>query len=129
MEFSLLVRTGPVAGETATTALGFAQAAIASGHRVRRVFFQGDGVYNASRLLVPPQGQPDISEGWARLAQDHEVDLVVCVASALQRGMLDATEADRYERDASNLRAGFNISGLGQLVDAALTSDRLLTFG
>ncbi len=129
MEFSLLVRCGPASGQTSRTALEFAGAAVQAGHRVRRVFFQGDGVYNASRLLVPPQGTPDLSECWALLAREHGVDLVVCVASALQRGILDQAEADRHERDGHNLRAGFAIAGLGQLVEAALESDRLLSFG
>jgi tRNA 2-thiouridine synthesizing protein D len=43
--------------------------------------------------------------------------------------MLDATEAQRYEKSASNLAPHFTISGLGQLIDGALTADRTMTFG
>lgn len=129
MEFALLLRAGPATSQIPQTALHFSRAAVAAGHRVRRVFFQGDGVYNASSLLVPPQGTADISVEWSELGAQHDIDLVVCVSSALQRGILDAGEANRYERSASNMRAGFAISGLGQLVEAALESDRLITFG
>ena len=129
MEFALLLRAGPASTQTSWTALHFARAAVAADHRIRRVFFQGDGVYNASSLLVPPQGTEDISLEWSTLGRQHDIDLVVCVSSALQRGILDAGEADRYERSTSNLREGFVISGLGQLVEAALESDRLITFG
>jgi tRNA 2-thiouridine synthesizing protein D len=53
----------------------------------------------------------------------------VCVASALRRGMLDPTEASRYEHDAASVAPEFTISGLGQLIDAAIDCDRLVTFG
>jgi tRNA 2-thiouridine synthesizing protein D len=46
------------------------------------------------------------------------VDLVVCVAAAMRRGIRD-----------ENLAAGFRISGLGQLVEAGTQTDRLVTFG
>jgi tRNA 2-thiouridine synthesizing protein D len=52
------------------------------------------------------------------LATDHKVDLVVCVAAALRRGIKDEV-----------LAPGFRISGLGQLVDSGIKADRLVTFG
>ena len=54
---------------------------------------------------------------------------MVCIAAALRRGVVDQTEADRYQLPGSNLRDGYELSGLGQLVDAALTADRVVTFG
>jgi tRNA 2-thiouridine synthesizing protein D len=57
------------------------------------------------------------------------MDLVVCIAAALRRGVLNQEEAERYEKSTHNLAQEFNISGLGQLVDAAVNSDRLITFG
>ncbi|MEE4301719.1 MAG: DsrE family protein, partial [Pseudomonadales bacterium] len=51
-----------------------------------------------------------------------------CVASALRRGLLDDAEAERYDRGRGNLRPEFTLSGLGQLVDATLKADRLVTF-
>ena len=53
----------------------------------------------------------------------------VRVASSLRRGLLDETEADRYEKPAANIASGFTISGLGQLIDACIESDRVMTFG
>jgi tRNA 2-thiouridine synthesizing protein D len=55
---------------------------------------------------------------WSALAADHKVDLVVCVAAALRRGIKDEV-----------LAPGFRISGLGQLVDSGIKADRLITFG
>jgi tRNA 2-thiouridine synthesizing protein D len=52
------------------------------------------------------------------LAEQHDVDLVVCVAAALRRGIKDEI-----------LAPGFRISGLGQLIEAGIIGDRLVTFG
>ena len=43
--------------------------------------------------------------------------------------MLDEAEAERYEKHAATIHPAFVVSGLGQLVDAAVVSDRMLTFG
>ena len=55
--------------------------------------------------------------------------MVLCVAAAQRRGLLDEDEAKRAGKDASNMAAGFNISGLGQLIDAGIQADRLMVFG
>ena len=70
----------------------------------------------------------DLYSEWRTLAEEHDLDLVVCIASALRRGVIDRTEADRYDKHASNMGDAFTISGLGQLIDAALNADRLVTF-
>jgi len=118
MKFSLLVSEGPYTHQAADTAWQFANAAIAKGHEVKRVFFYHDGVYNATKLTEPPQDDRHVVNRWSKLAADHQVDLVVCVAAALRRGIKDEV-----------LAAGFRISGLGQLVDAGIKSERLVTFG
>lgn len=100
-----------------------------AGHELYRVFFYHEGVYHGSQLNVTPQDEIDRVQRWAELADQSGVELVLCVASALQRGVLDATEASRYERSAHNIHPAFVIAGLGQLVDAGIHSDRLLTFG
>jgi len=50
-------------------------------------------------------------------------------AAGLRRGVLDAGEAQRYQRPAANLAAGWELSGLGQLHEAAQQADRLVCFG
>jgi tRNA 2-thiouridine synthesizing protein D len=54
---------------------------------------------------------------------------VTCVSSALKRGIVDAREARRHELLGHNLREPAVLSGLGQLVDASLASDRTISFG
>ena len=56
-------------------------------------------------------------------------DEVLGIAAALRRGVLNADEAQRYSRSAANLDAPWELSGLGQLHEAAQLADRLVCFG
>ena len=118
MKFGIVVNEGPYQHQASDSAYLFCKAAIAKGHNVWRVFFYHDGVNNASKLTEPPQDDRHIVNRWSKLAEEHGVDLVVCVAAAMRRGIRD-----------ENLAAGFRISGLGQLVEAGTQTDRLVTFG
>ena len=110
-------------------ALLFAQAALAGGHEIVRLFFYQDGVYSAANSVVTPQDEPDIAQQWRALVSEHQLDGVVCIAAALRRGVLNAEEAARYQRNAVNLDAPWALSGLGQLHDAIQDADRLICFG
>jgi tRNA 2-thiouridine synthesizing protein D len=129
MRFSLLILGSPYSNQSVATALRFATASIQAGHSFYRIFFYHDGVYNANELITPPQDEINIPQQWQHLAEANTIDMVVCVASALKRGIVDKNEAERYDKPSFNLHNGFEISGLGQLVDAAIHSDRLITFG
>lgn len=126
--FSLVIYGAPYSSQSASTALHFCRAVLSSGNSIYRLFFYQDGVHNASSLTVPPQDEEHIPQAWQQLILEHNIDAVVCVSSALKRGVLDDTEAERYEKPQGNILPGFTISGLGQLIDASLNSDRLLNF-
>ncbi len=129
MIYSLLILASPHNGDTVHTAQAFARALLARDHSIQRVFFLDDGVLNGSAKQVYPQDEQAPVDGWVELAEQHGVELILCVSSALKRGMLDAGEAERYERGEATVHPAFIISGLGQLVDATLSADRLVTFG
>ncbi|MFO7542003.1 MAG: sulfurtransferase complex subunit TusD [Thiobacillus sp.] len=118
MELGILVNEGPYSHQASDTAYLFTRAAIEKGHKVPRVFFYHDGVYNSTRLGEPPQDDRNVVTRWSKLAEEHGIDLVVCVAAALRRGIKDEI-----------LAPGFRISGLGQLVEMGIQHDRLVTFG
>ena len=126
--FSIVIQGAPGSSQAALTALHFANAVLLCGHQIYRLFFYQDGVHNASSLVVPPQDEFHLPKAWQQLVQRHDIDAVVCVASALKRGILDEQEASRYDKPASNLLPGFTLGGLGQLIDATLNSDRILNF-
>ena len=129
MIYSLLVLSSPSSGQTSRSAVLFARALIGRGHDLKRVFFMDEGTHAGSNNRILPQDEADPMMLWGELAKDHQVDLVLCVSSALKRGLLDQTEADRYDKNAVTVDSAFVISGLGQLVDACAKSDRLITFG
>jgi len=129
VKFGIVVNEGPYTHQASDTAYNFAKAALEAGYEVPRVFFYHDGVNVGTRLAVPPQDERNIQKNWTALAQEHEIDLVICIAAAQRRGMLDANEAKRQGKDADNIAEGFRISGLGQLIEMGIQTDRLMVFG
>ena len=129
MRFGIVVNEGPYTHQASDTAYNFAKAALAGGHEIFRVFFYHDGVNNGTRYTVPPQDDRNLQKQWSELAEKHALDLVVCIAAAQRRGILDASEAKRQGKDGDNLAPGFRISGLGQLIEAGIEADRLVVFG
>ena len=129
MIFSIMVNEGPYTHQASDTAYHFAKAALDAGHQIFRVFFYHDGVNNGTRLTTPPQDDRNVVNRWSSLATEHGVDLVLCVAAAQRRGIVDAEEAKRNGKNADNSAPGFRISGLGQLIEAGIKSDRLMEFG
>ena len=129
MKLSILVNEGPYQHQAADSAMQFTKAALEKGHEIFRVFFYNDGVNNGTRFGVPPQDDRNITEQWTALAKAHDLDLVVCIAAAQRRGILDENEAKRQGKDGDNIADGFRISGLGQLIEAGIQSDRTVIFG
>ena len=129
MKLSVVLKRRTLSAPGRDTAYHFIRSAIAKGHEIFRVFFYHDGVYNGSRLTTPPQDDRNIVERWSALAEEHNLDLVVCVAAAQRRGIVDESEQKRQGKDANNIAPGFRISGLGQLIEAGIESDRLVVFG
>jgi len=118
MKLAILVNEGPFTHQASDSAYRFAAAAIDKGHEVARVFFYNDGVYNANKLSEPQTDDRNLVSLWAELGKENGIDLVVCIAAALRRGIKEDI-----------LQDGFRISGLGQLVEAGIENDRLVVFG
>ncbi len=118
MKFAIMIKQGPFTHQASDTAYHFTVAALAKGHEIYRVFFYNDGVYNSNKLSEPQTDDRNLVSLWSELAAEHKLDLVVCIAAALRRGMKEEILAD-----------GFRISGLGQLVEAGIQADRTIVFG
>ena len=129
MKFTVQVNEGPYQHQASDSAYHFTKAALEKGHEIFRVFFYHDGVNNGTRLTTPPQDDRNVVQRWSDLGAEHNLDLVVCVAAAQRRGIVDEGEAQRNKKDATNIAPGFRISGLGQLVEGGIQSDRLVVFG
>ncbi len=118
MKFGIMINEGPFTHQASDSAYRFVVAALAKGHEIYRVFFYNDGVYNGNKLLEPQSDDRNLATLWSTLGKEHGIDLVVCVAAALRRGVKDEI-----------LQEGFRISGLGQMVEAGIQADRLVVFG
>ncbi len=129
MKYSIQINSSPYSSQTSQIAYAFIQAAINLGHEIIRVFFYQDGVYQALNSTTPPTDEINLREQWSLLAQQHKIELIVCVSAAQRRGLLHIDEAKRQGKLENNLAAGFKISGLGQLVAANLIADRTIVFG
>ncbi|MDQ7731286.1 sulfurtransferase complex subunit TusD [Halomonas sp. SpR1] len=128
MQYGLLVMGAPYSNPAPHSALRFAHALLSCGHQITGVFFYHDGVHNASSLMAPPQDELNLREAWAELNQQHGVQLDVCIAAALRRGVMSESEAQRHGKQACNIAAPFELTGLGQLLELQQRVDRLITF-
>ena len=129
LKFTLMINEGPYQHQSSDSALQFARAVLEKGHEIYRVFFYHDGVNNGTRLSVPPQDDRQLQKEWSELSKAHDLDLVICIAAAQRRGLMNAEEAKRQGLDADNIIEGFHISGLGQLIEGSIQSDRTIVFG
>lgn len=125
----VLVVQGPAYGtQAARSAYQFAEAVLAKGHSLSRIFFYQDGVHNGSALTAPASDEFDLVAAWQQLALSHGVELQTCVAAALRRGIVGQQEATQNQLPTTNLAEGFEQAGLGGLAEAMLTADRVIQF-
>ncbi|MEK1907045.1 MAG: sulfurtransferase complex subunit TusD [Pseudomonas sp.] len=128
MKFAIALFS-PAHAPSSRRALRFAQAALAGGHEIVRLFFYQDGVHNAASNVISAQDELDLPAEWRAFVAAENLDAIVCIAAALRRGVLNEEEAQRYQRPAANLGAPWELSGLGQLHEANQLADRLICFG
>ena len=106
MQISLIIRTAPENAHRLATVHRFIQAAIKQGHTIRQCFFQSVGVIAAT--------QPERLSEWQQIADVTHAELLLC--------------SQAVEEHAIDPGGPFQIGGLGALVEAAVRSDRLVSF-
>jgi len=111
------------------TAYQFILAALKTNHQIVRVFFYKEGIYHALKYASPPDDELQLTRKWSELAEQFDIDLVVCISAAQRRGLLCVDEAKRQGKQDDDVAAGFRIGGLGQLLEATLIADRFIEFG
>jgi len=129
MKFNILVSEGPYTHQASDSAYHFAKAAVECGHQVIRVFFYHDGVHNATRLATPPSDEQDVVARWVRFAKDNDIDLAICIAASLRRGVLGPGSAQLAGQTAVNLDENFKVAGFGHFIEGAIAADRTVVFG
>ena len=129
MKLAILITGAPYSSQAPYSALQFCRAAIEQGHEIYRVFLYRDGVHLSTRLATPPQDELDIYSEWQRFASDNSIEIITCIAAAARRGLINESEAKRHNKDTHNMSLSAELSGLGQLIEAHIITDRLVTFG
>lgn len=95
--------------------------------QLERVFFYQDATLAGLKNQQPIQGQASIMELWQELASERGFALQSCIANSLRRGIFNEEEAQRYDRQA-NLADQFELTGLGEMAEAVISSDRIVQF-
>ena len=106
MQISLIIRTAPEDAHRLATVRRFVRTAIEQGHTIRQCFFQSEGVVAATQ-------SGEIAE-WQQIASNTQAELLLC--------------SQAVEEHAVAPEGPFQIGGLGALVEAAVRSDRLVSF-
>lgn len=128
MKFAIQINSSPTDSMSGNLAYQFIKAALKMKHKIYRVFFYQDGIYHAFNYSTPPDDELKMTQKWTDLANEYGIDLVVCISAAQRRGLLSTDEAKRQGKLDNDLAKGFRISGLGQLLEAMLVTDRFIEF-
>lgn len=128
MNIQINVYQSPWNQQTSLDALAFGRTSVASGHRLVRVFFFMDGVYNGLRSQSPATDEPDILGQWLELKDLTECELLLCVAASANRGLLSTEEAERQSKDIATIADGFELVGLGQWALGYGECDKVVSF-
>ena len=118
MKFGILIKEGPYTHQASDSAYRFASAALEKGHEIEGVFFYNDGGINATRHMDPPQDDRNLSKLWSELGKRTGQELMVCIAAAKRRGIIE-----------TEIAPNMSITGLGELTDLTIRADRMITFG
>ena len=125
--FAVVIRGSAILGQSAWNALRFCETATELGHAILRVFFHSNGVDIANVNRIMPQDEIDLLSRWQQLHAKTNLDIIVCVSSALKHGILDESEALRRHKLAT-LAPFIEIGGLGQLIEATTMADKVVSF-
>lgn len=128
MQINILISGGLYSSQSAYSALQFSRAAVADGHAISQVFFYQDGVSNANQLSTPLADEFDAVNEWVEFAASHAIKLVACVSAAERRGILNLDQAKEFAEPSANMHPQIQVAGLGALHQAALDSERMVSF-
>ena len=126
---AILVTGAPYSSSSSRTALEFARQVVASGHRIELLFFYHEAVTAGSTLGVTAQDEHHLPSAWQSFIRESNTEAVICIASGLKRGIINAAEAHRFSRPAHNLDGLIRLGGLGEWITAVRNADKQIVFG
>ncbi|MCM2680753.1 sulfurtransferase complex subunit TusD [Echinimonas agarilytica] len=127
--FTLLIDSSPERYNAHFNAISFCRSALEQGHQIQQIFFFQDAVRIADSRLDLPADEWDPQVHWQQLATSHNLNLEICSAASQRRGLGGAESLEEAEEaEQAQLAEGFKIGGLGVLVKASISSDRVIQF-
>ena len=117
MKYVIIINSAPLANQASLSAYHFANALLAKQHELLTVFFYQDAAYHGLTQTVIPVHEANIIQNWQTLARQHQLDLTICSAAALRRGVTLETNS------------GFHLAGLGYLLEICQQADKVINFG
>lgn len=126
LRYTLIMTSSPSLTESHRTGQQLASSILSNGDIIDRIFFYQDASFVGLKSQVPGQGLLPTHERWLDLKNTHSIPLQICIANALRRGVIDNTEANRYDQ-LETMTSGFELTGLGEMAEACQSSDRIIT--
>ncbi|WP_296403697.1 sulfurtransferase complex subunit TusD [Psychrobacter sp.] len=125
----LLINADPSQG-IACHAYRYAKAFLESGYQSDKlnIFFYGEAAHTANILRWQTADRTNLTQLWSQLSLAYQLNLPVCVSTALTRGVTDNDNAGRHQLDSSNLASGFKLVGLGELAEQLSKADKVISF-
>jgi len=115
MIYTLFVQTSPF--QSSSSAYLFAKELLQKKHQINCVFFYNEGVFTANKNIDFPVDEKPIGLFWQDLAQKHDLQLSVCLNTALRRGVAE-----------KDLLSKFNFASIGIFLEFCEKADRVITF-
>ena len=125
-KYACLITSAPSDTLATQDAIALIEQLINDGSVIDHLFFYCDGVLNANHLSKPLGDEFNPYAAWAKLSNDHDIPLLVCVTSALRRGIVDQDTAQQEGFEQYNLQAPFQQVGLGEFFTRLHTVENLI---
>lgn len=117
--FSLLITSASFAGQSFSSALAFARAALEAGHHIEQIFLYEEAVLAAAADIDLPADEPNLSALLADFCRQQNIPLLFCVTAAEKRGVVS---------DAHPAGNGYTAAGLAEFAMRLNSSARLVQF-
>lgn len=127
MKVQVNIYGSPWATNSALEAQEFIRRALSNDIEIKRVFFFFDGVYQSLATQSPSSDEYDLLTEWRSLSEKG-IELLVCIAAATNRGILNSEEAARYDKQVISLADSFELVGLGQWAMGFSDCDKIISF-
>lgn len=113
MIYTLIVTTNHLTN--GRNALKIAEELLSTDNKINCIYFLFDGTYVANKFIDMPTDEFDLTRAWSDFAAKNAIQLSVCSASGLRRGIADGSIANQ-----------FKFGSIGELLSNCNVADKVL---